>query len=213
MVLAYHLIFTAYGFWLPNDPRGSWSDFVWAWELRRFGPATRTHERRSLAFEPHDYALRMQAKEALKYPAVVFDGVQAAIIGKSFAATSQARGYRIFACSILPEHVHMVVGRHQYHVEQVMRVFKQDATEALTRAGVHPLGRFSEEGKPPTPWTRKGWKVFLDEPEDILRARRYVEENPIKEGKRPQSWSFVIPYHGPFHDAPRYSTAPVNPHV
>ena len=38
-VLAYHLILTAYGFWLPNDPRGSWSDFVRAWELRRFGPA------------------------------------------------------------------------------------------------------------------------------------------------------------------------------
>jgi len=28
MVLGTHLILTAYGFWLPNDPRGSWSDFV-----------------------------------------------------------------------------------------------------------------------------------------------------------------------------------------
>lgn len=25
MVIAYHLIWTAYGFWLPNDPRGSMS--------------------------------------------------------------------------------------------------------------------------------------------------------------------------------------------
>ena len=25
MVLAYHLVFSAYGFWLPNDPRGSTS--------------------------------------------------------------------------------------------------------------------------------------------------------------------------------------------
>src|SRR5438034_5148372 len=33
MVLASHGIFTAYGFWLPNDPRGSWSDFVRSWEL------------------------------------------------------------------------------------------------------------------------------------------------------------------------------------
>ena len=32
-VLAYHLILTNYGFWLPNDPRGSWSEFVRAWEL------------------------------------------------------------------------------------------------------------------------------------------------------------------------------------
>ena len=42
MVLAYHLIFTAYGFWLPNDPRGSWSDFVRAWELFITGKATKT---------------------------------------------------------------------------------------------------------------------------------------------------------------------------
>src|SRR5256885_9336243 len=33
----------------PNDPRGSWSDFVRSWELFRYGPATKTTERRSLA--------------------------------------------------------------------------------------------------------------------------------------------------------------------
>lgn len=34
MVLGFHVIFSAYGFWLPNDPRGSWSDWVRKWELR-----------------------------------------------------------------------------------------------------------------------------------------------------------------------------------
>lgn len=33
MVRWYHAIFSAYGFWLPNDPRGSWSDFVRAWHF------------------------------------------------------------------------------------------------------------------------------------------------------------------------------------
>jgi hypothetical protein len=28
MILAYHSIFSMYGFWLPNDPRGSGSDYV-----------------------------------------------------------------------------------------------------------------------------------------------------------------------------------------
>ena len=37
MVRAYHAIFTTYGFWLPNDPRGSWSDFVRSWELFKHG--------------------------------------------------------------------------------------------------------------------------------------------------------------------------------
>ena len=49
MVLAYHIIFTAYGFWLPNDPRGSWSEFVPFVELVRFGRATKTETRRSVA--------------------------------------------------------------------------------------------------------------------------------------------------------------------
>ncbi len=48
MIHAYHAIFGAYGFWLPNDPRGSWSDFVGAWELLRFGKSTRSFERRIL---------------------------------------------------------------------------------------------------------------------------------------------------------------------
>jgi hypothetical protein len=28
IVVAHHLIWTAYGWWLPNDPRGSMSNFV-----------------------------------------------------------------------------------------------------------------------------------------------------------------------------------------
>src|SRR3954451_13876362 len=52
MVRWYHLIMTAYGFWLPNDPRGSWSHFVGAWEFYKFGPATKTTQKRSLAHDP-----------------------------------------------------------------------------------------------------------------------------------------------------------------
>src|ERR1700680_1345456 len=40
-VLVAHVIITAHGFWLPNDPRGSWSDFVGAWELSRMRNDTR----------------------------------------------------------------------------------------------------------------------------------------------------------------------------
>ena len=32
MVHGYHLILPMYGFWLPNDPRGSWSEYVRRWE-------------------------------------------------------------------------------------------------------------------------------------------------------------------------------------
>ena len=45
MVHGYHVIMGMYGFWLPNDPRGSWSAFVAAWELLRFGTTTRSVDR------------------------------------------------------------------------------------------------------------------------------------------------------------------------
>jgi hypothetical protein len=39
-----------------------------------------------------------------------------------------------------------------------------------------------------------GWTVYLDTVEDVQRAVRYVEENPAKEGLRPQRWGFVTKY-------------------
>ena len=75
MAIAYHVIITAYGFWLPNDPRGSYSDFVGSWELFRYGPATKMTTRFSVAGRAHDRGLRLVAKRALKYPDVHFDGL------------------------------------------------------------------------------------------------------------------------------------------
>jgi hypothetical protein len=49
MVLAYHCTFTAYGFWLSNDSRGSWSDFVRSFDLYLTGAATKTVETHSRA--------------------------------------------------------------------------------------------------------------------------------------------------------------------
>jgi REP element-mobilizing transposase RayT len=195
-VRAYHVIFSAYGFWLPNDPRGSWSDFVRAWELfLAGGPATKVDTRLSVAGRPHDRQARLRVKEALQYPAVVFDGHQALSIAHGFARMATKSQYQVYACSILPEHVHLVLGRHRYRVETMVRLLKAEATRELLHDGLHPLALFPEpDGSLPSPWARKCWKVFLDTDADIIRAIRYVEENPVKEGKRPQRWLFVVPF-------------------
>src|SRR5438270_709844 len=111
MIVGYHVIFSVYGFWLPNDPRGSWSDFVGSWDLFRYGPATKTTERRSLAYRAHDRAARLAAKGALKYPAVEFTGLQARAVARGFAAYVARAGLPVWACAILPDHVHLVVPR------------------------------------------------------------------------------------------------------
>jgi REP element-mobilizing transposase RayT len=192
MILAYHSIFSAYGFWLPNDPRGSWSDFVRSWELLRFGDATKVSTRHSVARAEHDVQARLSAKQALKYPPVVFAGRQARAIGRGFAeAVAEAR-YVLYACSILPEHVHVVIARHGRKVEQIVGHLKARATQRLKTENLHPLeGHRQTDGSPPSPWGRRGWNVFLDDPDEVRRAIRYVQENPLKEGKPRQRWSFV----------------------
>src|SRR6476660_5100809 len=108
MVLAHHLLISAYGFWLPNDPRGSWSDFVFAWELFHFGGAATKVEpgaKRSVAGKKHNRAARVATKEHLKYPSVILDDAQIASVARGFQRMVDKAGYDVLACAILPEHV------------------------------------------------------------------------------------------------------------
>jgi REP element-mobilizing transposase RayT len=195
MILGSHVIFGAYGFWLPNDPRGSWSDFVGSWELFRFGSATKVDTRTSVAAQPHDRVARQTAKECLRFPPAHFNGLQARAVGRGFGKCARRGSLRIWACSILPDHVHLVIGRHTCEVEQIVNLLKGAATAELLAEGLHPFGdRKTQSGAVPKCWARGQWKVFLDDPADIERAVRYVEENPVKEGKPRQRWSFVTLY-------------------
>ncbi len=186
-----------YGFWLPNDPRGSWSDYVRSWELLRFGSATQVQTRRSLAHEPHDQALRQQAREALRYAPVKLSGLQARSAAAGFAEFVRKSNLAVYACAILPDHVHMVVGRHEYPIEQVVMGLKGLSTKQLLRDGLHPLANSAiPDQPPPSPWCAKCWKVFLNDDGHIRNAIGYVQDNPMKEGLKPQRWSFVMPYTG-----------------
>ena len=196
MILAYHLILSAYGFWLPNDPRGSWSDFVRAYEVYRAGgDATKFDTRRSVANRRGNPELTASAKRALARPPVTFTGPQAKAIALGFADYAKRSECGVHACSILPDHAHLVVGRHRLPIEKLCDQFKAAATAQLNREGLHPfLDQPYDSGRLPSPWARKGWWVFLDSVRDVERSVRYVEDNPVKTGLRRQKWSFVTPF-------------------
>lgn len=201
MIHGYHIILPAYGFWLPNDPRGSWSKMVRKWELVRFGPATRSLDRLSLEdLTSIERAQREEARQSLRYMPVTFSGVQARSIDVGFSLKVASSGYTVWACSILPEHTHLVLARHRYKVEQIVNLLKGAATSQLIRDGIHPLAEYENgRGRPPRMWAEHQWKVYLDNEDAIENAIRYVKENPIKEGKPQQSWSFVTPFRGVDH--------------
>jgi hypothetical protein len=153
MILAYHAIFAAYGFWLPNDPRGSWSEFVASWDLLlASGKATKTNDPRSLAKAEHDNAARLEAKNALKYPPVTFTGEQSLAISQGFQPAMLEADYRIHACAIMPDHVHLVLGRHSRDIKQIVGHLKAKATMRMNELGIHPLrGHLQPDGRVPTP--------------------------------------------------------------
>ena len=194
MIVGYHLIFGAYGFWLPNDPRGSWSEFVGSWEVFRYGHATTTEERRSVAKEPHDPALRLVAKNSLKRQPVEFTGLQARAVGAGLASYFERAQLQVWACAILPDHVHLVIAPPNIKIEQLVIQLKGDATQSLKKQDLHPFGHLlDKKGRTPKCFARGEWKVYLHQ-EDVARAIEYVENNPVKEGKKRQRWSFVTPY-------------------
>jgi REP element-mobilizing transposase RayT len=186
MILAYHSIFGMYGFWLPNDPRGSGSDYVASWKLFRYGPATKTDSRRSVAHRPLPPNWQREAKTALQYPPAIVTGRQALAISRGFATAAGEGPYRVYACAILPEHVHLVIGAGPRRIRQIVGHLRSRATHVLRQQ------QLWDDDRPL--WGEHGWNVYLESVAAVERAIRYVYNNPLKEGKKRQNWSFVVPF-------------------
>ena len=189
MVVAYHSTFCAYGFWLPNDPRGSWSDYVRCWDLfYAAGGGTACGARRSVAAVPHDHASRQGAKEALANPPVRFSMAQITALGRGFAIACDESEYRILACAIMQDHVHAVILRHAKEIKQVVGHLRSRGTKQLNAESLRT---------DPTVWAQNSWDAYLNTAQDIARAIQYVNNNPIKGGLPSQKWDFITPWGHP----------------
>jgi REP element-mobilizing transposase RayT len=193
MVLAYHATFAAYGFWLPNEERGSWSTEVWPPHLQRFGEATKTNERRSIAYRAYDRERRREMRESLLYPTVRFNQAQRDAIAIGLAEIVPKIDLRLLACAIMWDHVHLVPLRHhELIIEDIVGYLKRAATRALTHKGVHPLAEYrTTRDRIPTPWVEGGWNRYFNDWQEIVDAIGYVEGNPEKCGLAPQRFEFV----------------------
>ncbi|MEI8196566.1 MAG: transposase, partial [Phycisphaerae bacterium] len=178
------VVFSAYGFWLPNDPRGSWSRYIAARRLLSFGDLVHPKDRHSHADSQRAVQRRFAAKRALLHPIVVFSGTQAWCIAKEIGATTALFGVRVYALSVMPEHVHLVISSPPFSLRRFIGHIKSRATKSLEKENLRPGV---------VVWSRNCWGVILDDGNDIRAASEYVMENPITEGKRMQHWSFVRP--------------------
>jgi REP element-mobilizing transposase RayT len=118
---------------------------------------------------------------------VELTGRQAQVVADGFRQAIDEAKYRIHACAILPDHVHLVIGAHPRDIRVAVGHLKSRATRQL-----RTRGSWHDDARPL--WGAHGWNVRLLTLDDVLRAIQYVEENPLKEGKRRQRWSFVVPF-------------------
>ena len=82
-MLGLHLVISAYGFWPPNDPRGSWSSYVRAQQLYDIGgQATKVATTQSPANRRRDQKLRQRIRANLIYPPVTLTGIQARAVAR-----------------------------------------------------------------------------------------------------------------------------------
>jgi REP element-mobilizing transposase RayT len=187
MVIGYHLIWTAYGAWLPNDPRGSGSRVVVS---RKLSPLGEVHFGRKgvqpRRAEVADFHAR--AESLLAHLVIRFDAQQLSTVADSLGRVIREAPYTCWACAVMPDHVHVVIRKHRHRAEEMIERLQDAAREGLIRHELMP------EGHPV--WTVGGWKVFLDSPEAVRSRIAYVERNPTRDGMPPQDWSFVTVYDG-----------------
>lgn len=189
------MILCNYGFWLPNVPRGSWSRFVRAPNIRRHGPATTIGMLRSRAAPPPDRQGRELAKADLVRPPVACSDVQARSVARGFARRIAAANNTVYACTILPDHSHLAIRRHRYDIEPVVRALRQEATLRLRDEGLHPFAdQRLASGRLPSVWRQGFWKVFLFDGGEVRRSIMDTDENPARAGLWRESWSFSPPF-------------------
>lgn len=195
-VIGFHIICCTYGFWLPNNERGSGSDFVRSDALTKFGPANPVAHGRSVAYKRFDYEIRELARAALKHPPVVFTQPQLEAVARGVGKELEAFGAApLHAFGSLRNHFHAVTGLCRYDIRRFAGRLKGAATRQLLEEGIHPMKKFRlRDGTIPSPWSVKPWIVYEFTDERMFRAIDYAIQNVIKAGLPAQHHPFVVPY-------------------
>jgi REP element-mobilizing transposase RayT len=177
MIVAYHAVFTTYGTWLPNDPRGSYSKEIYNDQLRLLGEIKYGRQ----IPPPKKLLLNFysEAIPVLGRPAFFINDHTRPIVAAGFMTAVQRLDIKVGACAIMNDHIHVLVLRSRYRVEYIVNQLKGAATLVLKLKH--------------SPWTRGCWKVFIDDTEVLKAAIKYINANPENAGMSAQNWDFVKP--------------------
>src|SRR6185437_8771356 len=119
IVIAHHLIWTLYGWWLPNDPRGSCSRTVRFDALKDLG--TLHYGRKRVQPASRDIrAFYAQASLMLKHPLLDLTSAAIKSCAAGFASAIRDQNYTCYACAVLSDHVHLIIRKHKHTAEEMI---------------------------------------------------------------------------------------------
>jgi len=186
-IIGHHLIFSSYGVWLANDPRGSGSAVLRQSKFEDLGPIHPGRKRE----QPTREKLRGLYEEAtprLEFAPLWFGEDVRQAIAESFARTTQRYRYTAWGLAVLSNHVHLCVRAHRDCYETIWARYAEAGRDAASRIGrtiaKHPV------------WANRPYSVFLYCPDDVWRTVGYIEDNPVKEGLGRQVYRWVVTYNG-----------------
>jgi REP element-mobilizing transposase RayT len=162
IVIAYHIMWTLYGWWLPNDPRGSTSRTIRNDLIADLGEL---HIGRK-QIQPAGRDIRAffnQAAATLRHPLLTLAPVEFAQVAEAIAHATEECKYTCYACAVMPDHVHLLIRKHKDLAEEMIEKIQALSRTRLVESGLR-------EHDHPT-WTRGGWKVFLDHPDESMAHR------------------------------------------
>jgi len=194
LVIAYHLIWTVYGSWLPNDPRGSTSRQIASEHISELGELH--FGRKKIQPASRDIQdFYEEAGNVLKHTPLEIRGAAVDVVADALAEVIAHQHYTCYACAIMPDHIHILIRKHKHRAEEMIEHLQTESRKRLIQTrhvpSDHPV------------WTAGGgWAPFLGHPDDIERTISYIENNPLKIGlPGPQRWPFVVPYdRWPLHE-------------
>ena len=197
MVIASHVVFSAYGFWLPNDPRGSLSRELRVEELGELGEI-HCGRKPVQPRKPELQRFHREAQKILKYPVIWFDPPLRERIARAFGELIRREKLTCYACAVLNNHAHLLIRRHKLRAQEMiplLRDHSRSASHDLIPPS-HPL------------WSLDPYMAYKDNPHAVRSAIDYICSNYAKHNLPPPEFDFVVGYDGWFRTVKPVNTAP-----
>src|SRR5882724_1942840 len=135
IVIAYHIMWTLYGWWLPNDPRGSTSRTIRNDLITELGDVHFGRKR----IQPAGKDIRTfydQAAAVLKHPLLSFAPDEFSIVADAVGDAIGSCKYTCYACAIMPDHVHLLIRKHRDLAEQMIEKIQALSRKRLVEVGL-----------------------------------------------------------------------------